>query len=111
MRRDNSNIRIIIEYCERVEAAISQLDEEDFLGSYLVQSSCAFSILQIGEAVKRLSIGFAEEHPEVSWSSIAKFRDVLAHRYGSIDLSAVWTIASVHIPILKEQCIMIFEKK
>jgi uncharacterized protein with HEPN domain len=110
MRRDIGNIRVIVEYCERVEKIVDRLDEEDFLESYMIQSSCAFSVLQIGEAVKRLSLGFAEQHPEVSWNKIARFRDVLAHRYGNIDLPALWTISSKLIPELMKQCIAILEK-
>jgi len=108
---DLESIRIIVEYCERVEEAIIGLDEEDFIENYIVQSSCAFSILQIGEAVKRLSLGFAEQHPEINWSKIAKFRDILAHQYNKIDLSAVWTISSELVPELRSQCIEIIENK
>jgi len=111
MKRDLDNIQVIIDYCERIIETINRLDEEDFLESYVLQSSCAFSILQIGEAVKRLSMGFAEQHPEVSWNKIAKFRDVLAHRYSGIDLPTVWTISSKLVPELLTQCLAIMKKE
>lgn len=103
-RRDADNVQIIIEYCQRIEDAIQNVDEDDFLNDYVVQSSCAFSTLQIGEAVKRLSIGFSEKHAEVSWNKIARFRDMLAHQYGNIDLSTVWDISSRLVPELKTYC-------
>jgi uncharacterized protein with HEPN domain len=35
----------------------------------------------MGEAVKRLSAEFQNQHPEVPWRDIAGMRDILTHYY------------------------------
>ncbi len=52
----------------------------------------------IGEAVKNLSQGFREKYPNVDWSYMAKFRDLLSHHYFGIDLDVVWSIAQEDVP-------------
>ena len=52
----------------------------------------------IGEAVKNLSQGFLEKYPDVDWSYMAKFRDLLSHHYFGIDLDVVWSIAREDVP-------------
>lgn len=49
IKRDISDIKTIIEYCDRIDEVMEELgrDEEDFLDSYTLQSSCAFSLIQI----------------------------------------------------------------
>ena len=47
----------------------------------------------LGEAVKNLSSDFISKHPDVPWSHMARFRDLLAHHYFGIDLNAVWEIS------------------
>lgn len=52
----------------------------------------------IGEAVRNLSQGFQEKYPNVDWSYMAKFRDLLSHHYFGIDLDVVWSIAQEDVP-------------
>lgn len=47
----------------------------------IVMDAVAMRLLEIGEAVKRLSPESTEAQPEIPWSNIAGLRDVLAHHY------------------------------
>ncbi len=110
MRCDVENIRTVIEYCERIEETVEGLSEDDFFDNYMIHSSCAFSIFQIGEAVRRLSIGFSQQHQEINWNELAKIGDILAHRFGDVDLRIVWSVSFELVPDLKRSCISIIEK-
>jgi len=65
MNRDISQIEAIIQYCDNIGEAITMFgaDEEDFLSNTQFQHSCAFSLLQVGEIVKRLSPDITSKHP------------------------------------------------
>jgi len=65
-------------------------DEDDFIDNVQFQNSCAFSMIQIGERVKRLSSEFIAGYPEIEWSDIARFRDILSHNYDGVNLQIVW---------------------
>jgi len=106
MSRDISHIESIIQYCYNIEEAVMMFgtDEEDFLCNTQFQQSCAFSLLQVGEIVKRLSPDITSKHPTIEWINIARFRDILTHNYGKVEQPAVWDVIVKDIPILKKEC-------
>ena len=103
---DIQQIESIIRHCGNIEDAVSVFgaDEDDFLGNLQFQNSCAFSMIQIGERVKRLSSGLISKHPSIEWKDIAKFRDVLSHNYDGVNLQMVWKTVKNEISVLKEEC-------
>jgi uncharacterized protein with HEPN domain len=45
--------------------------------------------------------GVKNRHPEIPWSQVAAFRNVLAHTYLGIDLDIIWTVVQRAVPLLK----------
>ncbi len=101
--KDNSEIiDVIIRYCEAIDEDLTLCNDiEDFLNSDCIQRSCSFSIIQIGEFVKRLSDEFTSSHNEINWSEIARYRDFITHNYVRIDKYALWNTITEDIPILE----------
>ena len=85
-------IESIVQHCRNIEGAVRMFgsDEDDFIDNVQFQNSCAFSMIQIGERVKRLSSEFIAGYPEIEWSDIARFRDILSHNYDGVNLQIVW---------------------
>ena len=105
MKRDVKDIEKIIEYCERIEEYIQTYgsDEDDFLSNKVFQGS-AFCLIQIGEAVARLSEDVRALDKDVEWNDIKGFRNILVHRYGTVWLVNFWQTIVEDVPILKEAC-------
>ena len=106
-KHDIKDLKTIIRYCDRIDEAMTEFgrDEETFMENYFLQSSCAFSLIQIGESVKNLSKrGLCDKYPGVEWSKIAKFRDVIAHQYGNMDMHIIWKTSATLVPELKVRC-------
>lgn len=61
----------------------------------------------MGEATKRLSREFREQHPEVPWDDIAGMRDIVAHQYDRIDLDIVWQVIQRNIPELLNMLVIL----
>ncbi|MGV1009859.1 MAG: DUF86 domain-containing protein [Dermatophilaceae bacterium] len=57
----------------------------------------------VGEAGKAVSQETRVQHPEVSWTSMARIRDRLSHHYHRIDPDQLWTVATSDIPALVDQ--------
>jgi uncharacterized protein with HEPN domain len=69
----------MIEYCEAIQSdqIIVENDIELFLENEMIQRSCSFSVVQIGEYVKRLSDDLKNRHNTINWSGIAGLRDFI----------------------------------
>ena len=72
--------------------------QAEFFAEKMRQDAVERKFEIIGEAVKNLSRDFLEKYPNVDWSYMAKFRDLLSHHYFGIDLDVVWSIAQEDVP-------------
>jgi uncharacterized protein with HEPN domain len=54
----------------------------------------------VGEAARRVSIGFQSSHPEIPWKRIIAHRNVLAHEYDEILQELLWRTATDNVPAL-----------
>ena len=55
-------------------------------------SAILYQITIIGEATKRLSQTFREQHPEIPWREMAGMRDVIVHEYDQLDFDVIWDV-------------------
>ena len=76
------------------------LNREQLASDVLRQSAILYQISIMGEATKRLSREFREQHPEVPWDDVAGMRDIIAHQYDRVDLDIVWQVIQRNIPEL-----------
>jgi uncharacterized protein with HEPN domain len=100
MWRDLAWLLDMLQAAEKVLEYAQGLSEEAFLTSSLYQDAVVRQLMIIGEASKRVSSEFRNEHPEIPWKKIAGFRDVLVHDYFHVNLSKVWEIVQQDLPTL-----------
>jgi uncharacterized protein with HEPN domain len=74
------------------------MDKDAFMKDVKTQSAVLHQLIVMGEAVKRLSMPYREQHPHIPWKLIAGMRDVLIHDYDIVDLDEVWKTVNVDIP-------------
>lgn len=104
--RDNDQLVIIIRYCKRIESAIAHFGRsyETFCNVEPYQDSCSLCLIQIGEAVNRLSDGFKQQHPQIEWAKIYGMRCHLVHGYEMFDAEIAWDAIENYIPPLRAFC-------
>ena len=56
----------------------------------------------VGEPAKRLEPALTVRYPQVTWSDLAGFRDVLIHQYHNVRLDLVWDFVQEDLPTLKD---------
>ena len=88
----------VLEHARRAREYAAGHTLETFLTTRGVQDSTFWCFQVMGEAAKRLSAEFCEQHPEVDWSGIARFRDRLIHGYHRIDYELCWSIIHEQLP-------------
>jgi uncharacterized protein with HEPN domain len=60
-------------------------------------------IQTIGEAARRVSTDFRQQHSHIPWNQIIGMRHKVVHDYMHVDYDLVWDVASTELPRLLEQ--------
>ena len=104
--KDSQELEIILKYCKRIGKALEAFGEryETFKHNVVFQDACSLSIIQIGEAVNRLSDKFVESHPQIEWHNIYGMRCRLVHAYDMFDAEIVWDAIMTYVPVLQNFC-------
>ena len=103
MARDDATLLDIANAARLIESFIQGMTKESFLLDTKTQSAILHQIMVIGEAAKRLSQPFREQHSMLPWSLMAGMRDHLIHGYDAVDLGEVWKTATGDIPDLLDK--------
>ncbi len=93
----------IVECAQRIEEYTGAITKETFLANTQAQDAVLRRLEIIGEAVKSLPADWKDAHPEIEWRQIARMRDLLIHRYFSVDLDLTWTMARNDVPALERE--------
>ncbi len=100
MRRDDATLLDMLRAARLALEFRGGLDKESFLSDLKTQAAVLHELLILGEAAKRLSAGFRDEHADTPWKSIAGMRDRLLHGYDDVDLELVWKTVDEDLPSL-----------
>ncbi|MGF1481829.1 MAG: DUF86 domain-containing protein [Cyanophyceae cyanobacterium] len=100
MLRDEATLLDIDRYARAILSFTENLDRKSFDNDPKTQAAVLYNLSIIGEAVKRLSPSFCEQHPTIPWSDIAKMRDKVIHHYDRIKLDIIWNTIYQDIPSL-----------
>ncbi len=100
MHRDEVTLLQIFNAAKLVELFSGDMEQEEFLEDKKTRSAVLYQLLVIGEATKRLSWEFRDEHNEIPWSLMAGMRDHLIHAYDTVNWDEVWRTATKDIPTL-----------
>jgi uncharacterized protein with HEPN domain len=92
MSRDKASLLDIANAVRRVLKFAEGLDKSAL--AIEKQSAFFYQVIIMGEAVKRLSAEFRNQHPEVPW------RDILTHHYDRVNLDTLWDVIQNDIPEL-----------
>ena len=95
--RDREALEDILKAIRRVQG-FPIPERETFLSSDYLQDAVVRNLEIIGEATKRLSDNYRNDHPGIPWRQMAGMRDVVVHQYFGIEVKTVWNAATVSVP-------------
>ncbi len=93
----------MLEYAKHCVAILANRSERDWHHDLATRLAIERSLEIIGEAARRVSTTFQEQHPEIPWRNIIGQRNILAHDYGQIDHDRLYKTATQDIPPLIHQ--------
>lgn len=102
MKRDHAYLLHVRDAIEAI-VAYTTGGRAAFNADRKTQDAVVRNLEIIGEAVKRLSAGLTEAHPDIPWRQIAGMRDKLIHDYFGVDLDLVWEVVELELPRLQNR--------
>lgn len=77
MERDEASILDAVRFAELILEFTEGMDYQIFYSNLQTQAAVLYEITILGEAIKRLSPEFREQHPEIPYSMIIGMRNRL----------------------------------
>jgi uncharacterized protein with HEPN domain len=88
---------------EKATQYVEGVRRDDFDRNEILQLALVHLIQTLGEAARRVSVGFRQAHPEIPWAAIVGMRHRVVHDYLHVDLEIVWRVATEDLPLLIAQ--------
>ena len=110
MREERICLLHIVECIERIEH-YTRSGRRSFMHNTKTQDAVLRNLQVMAESTQRLSDELRETQPQIAWSQIAGFRNVLVHDYLGINLERVWQTVERDLPELKQAVTTMLEYK
>ncbi len=101
--KDKIILQKISGYIDDVVQYIHGLSFEQFMADKKTISACAFTVSQIGELAKDISLGTQDEYSYIPWKSIRGMRNKIVHDYENIDFVVLWGTITKSLPELLDK--------
>jgi uncharacterized protein with HEPN domain len=95
--------------CIIIGDMITDYNKEKFLGDEVMKRAISMSLINIGELVKLLPMEFRQQYSNIPFRLIAGLRDIVAHKYQTLNMVDIWNTATKNIPELKTELDSILE--
>ncbi len=100
MSRDLPHLLDTWQAAQKIRAVTQAVTRDDFVRDEMRHAAVIYQLISVGEATKRISIEFRQQHSAIPWKQMVGMRDVLIHGYNDVDLELVWEAATRSIPAL-----------
>ena len=104
-------LRDITEAIDKIKGYIQNLNIEDFKKSAIAIDATTRNLEIIGEAISQMQEEKKNEYFGVPWQEVKNFRNVVIHKYHSVDVDILWDIIKTKLDPLKQQIQNILEKE
>lgn len=102
-RSDLVHLADMLRFAKEVRAFTADRTFQQYQDDIFFRRAVERSVQLIGEAAKRVSRQFEDDHPEIPWNRIIVQRHRIVHEYDRIDDGIIWSVAQKYVPILIEQ--------
>ena len=99
----SARLNHILESAEFLRANLSDLTFSRFTENRTLVLATLHTLLIVGEASIALPDEIKDTRPEIPWQDMRSMRNVIAHRYYTVDLSLVWrAVHDEFLPIQRD---------
>lgn len=110
MRQFELYVKDILIAIENIQRYTKKLKFAEFTTNQMVIDATTRNLEIIGEAISQIPEDVKSEHKNIPWQRIKDFRNVVIHKYFTIDVKTLWEIIQHKLEPLKEQLEQIIGK-
>jgi uncharacterized protein with HEPN domain len=100
MWRDEAHLLDILLASRKIVRFSQGYDAIKFAADEVIQHAVMRLIQIIGEAARKISQAYKEDHPQIPWTQIIGMRNRLVHEYFRVETDIVWEVVETDIPAL-----------
>jgi len=100
MRYDQQRLQDILDAARSILEFAANRSKAELEHDAQFKSAVLYQLCVIGEATKNVSDAIKSKYPQISWSSLYRFRNHIAHEYFRIEPDVVWGTISNEISSL-----------
>ena len=104
--KTNKVLQAIIKHCNIINETKNFFGNNysEFENNSIYQNAILTPVTQIGELVKKLPLDFRLKYNQIPRKNIAGMRDIVVHKYETIDKCILWNVADEEIDKIREFC-------
>lgn len=100
--RDPAHLWDMIEAARAIVEFTENLTLEEFQSTGMDRQMTRLAVEReleiLGEAARRVSTRFRNEHPEIPWKEIVGLRNVISHQYDKVNYAEIYGVVRQRIP-------------
>lgn len=107
MSKYNLYLNTILEMTSRIQDSLK--DKNNFMKNAELQDATLMRLQVIGENIKSIPIEVKKKNNQLKWRKFEKLRNLISHKYNSVDYEIVWKFIEENISELKQKILEIKE--
>jgi uncharacterized protein with HEPN domain len=109
VNRDELYLTVSLESIETIEKYLSGKSLNFLFSSGLYVDAISKQLEEIGENIRKISVGLKRKYPKVKWQEFLDARNFLSHVYQKTSVPRIWKMCKEDLPILKKQLLEILK--
>ena len=103
----------ILESIEKIEKYTKEVNYAKFARDTLISDAVIRNLEIIGEAAGQVSDALKQKYPKIPWQKVKDFRNVVIHKYRTVDVDILWDIIENKLGALTKKAkeVLIQEKR
>jgi|TARA_Y100000034_G_scaffold57933_1_gene70698 uncharacterized protein with HEPN domain len=101
MLRYKLYINLILEMIKKIE--VSCKEKNLLMKDIDLQDATLMRLQVIGENIRKIPSNIKKKNKELKWKKFERLKNLISHRYESINWEIIWNFIEVNLPELKKE--------
>ncbi|MEK6885795.1 MAG: HepT-like ribonuclease domain-containing protein [Nanoarchaeota archaeon] len=99
-------VNVLLEAIDKIENSVEN-NRKEFMENSELQDATLMRLQVIGESIKKIPTYIKKQYKEIKWKKFEKLRNIISHKYASVDYNLIWSFIENNLEELKSGIINI----